>query len=101
MTTSHDPFDEFLRQLAPLLQSRKFPSLKKSPPLYESLEVACVAARRGSEWILLSGRADLKVEPCVPPGRLILLVRLKDLIALQGRIAAERVKNLVANLRDS
>ena len=101
MPTLHDPFEKFLRQIAPLMQSPKFPSLKKSPPLYESLEIACVAARHGSEWILISGRAALKVEPCVSRGRLVPLVRLKDLIALQGCIPAERVKNLVADLRDS
>jgi hypothetical protein len=44
MPTLPDPFDEFLRQLAPLMESRKCPSDPQSPPLFESIHFVCIAA---------------------------------------------------------
>ncbi len=101
MPTSPDPFDEFLRQIDPLMQSRKFPSLKKSPPLYESLEIACVAARHGDEWILVSGKAVLKPVPCAPDPQLQKVAALQEIIALEGCLPASELNDLVANLRHS
>ena len=92
MPTPPDPFDEFLRQIASLMQS---------PPLYQSLELACVAAKHGSEWILISGKAVLNAEPYVSEAQIVPAVQLQEIIALQGRIPAEGVNDLVANLRDS
>jgi hypothetical protein len=82
------------------MRSRKFSSLKKPPPLYESLEFACVAARHGSEWILISGKAVLSTGACPPEAQIVPVVKLQDIIALQGRIPAEGVDDLIANLRD-
>jgi hypothetical protein len=92
MLTPPDKFDEFLRQIAPLIQS---------PPLYESLEFACVAARHGSEWILISGKAVLSTGPCAAETQIVPVVKLQEIVALQGRIPAKRVNDLVAKLRDS
>jgi hypothetical protein len=100
MPNQPDKFDVFLQQLAPLMRSRKFPSLKKSPPLYESLEFACVAAKQGNEWVLISGKAVLSIEPCAAEAQIVPVVQLQEIVALQGRIPAKRVKNLVADLRD-
>lgn len=58
MSTSPERLDEYLRRLAPLMQSRKLASDLESPPMYDSLEFACVAARCGSEWILVFARAN-------------------------------------------
>jgi len=99
MPTSPDPFDEFLRQLAPLMQSPKFPSLKKSPPVYESLEFACVAARRGNEWILLSGKAALSTKPASGE-RIKKVVALDEIVALQGCMPAGELSHLISDLRN-
>jgi len=92
MPTQPDAFDEFLRKVDPLMQS---------PPLYQSLEFACVAARLGTEWIMISGKAVLNTEPCASDAQIAPLVRLDELVALSGRIRAEAVNDLAANLRDS
>ena len=92
MATQMDCFDEFLRKVEPLI---------KSTPLYRSLELACVAARRGSEWILIAGKAVLSTEPCSSDPRISRLVRVNQLLALSGRIRVETVNNLVINLRES
>jgi hypothetical protein len=69
-------------------------------PLYKSLEFACVAARHGSEWILISGKAVLSTEPCASEAQIIPVAKLKEIVALQGRIPAEGVNEVVAKLRD-
>src|SRR5439155_15344541 len=95
MTTQPDCFDEFLRKVEPLMQS---------PPLYQlyqSLEFACIAVTCGKDWILISGQALLSAEPCTPGAQISPLVSVNELLALSGRIRAETVNNLVANLRDS
>jgi hypothetical protein len=63
MPTQTDKFDEFLRQLAPLM------------PIYRSIEFACVAARHGSEWILISGKAVLSTEPCASEAQIVPVVQ--------------------------
>jgi hypothetical protein len=92
MPTQPDRFEEFLRKVDPLMQS---------PPLYRSLEFACVAVRRDGEWILVSGRAVLSTEACSHRALISPILCVKELLALSGRIRAETVNNLVANLRDS
>lgn len=72
-----------------------------SPPLYQSLEFACVAAKSGTEWILISGKAVLSPEPDASGAQIAQSVRLDEIVALYGRIGAEAVNDLVANLRDS
>jgi hypothetical protein len=89
MPTQPNKFDEFLRQVAPLM------------PLYKSLEFACVAAWHGSEWILISGKAVLSTEPCASEAQIVPVVKLQEIVALKGRIPAKRVKDLVADLRES
>jgi hypothetical protein len=88
MPTPPDAFDEFFRKVAPLM------------PLYKSLEFACVAARHGSEWILVSGKALLSTEPCASEAQIVPVAQLQEFVALQGRIPAEGVNEVVANLRD-
>jgi hypothetical protein len=51
MQVQPDAFDDFLRRVDPLMY------------LYQSLEFACVAARREDGWILISGKAVLTTEP--------------------------------------
>jgi hypothetical protein len=84
---------EFLQRINPLMVYE---------PLYRSLEFACVAARRGSDWILMSGRALLRTEP-VESDSSITPFRIVDgaLLSLYGRIAAPHVVRLVENLERS
>jgi hypothetical protein len=90
--TQSDSFDQFLRKLGPLM---------RSPPLYNSLEFACVAGRLGTEWIVISGKAVLNTESCAADAQIAPLVRLNELVAHSGRIRADAVNDLAANLRDS
>jgi hypothetical protein len=89
MPTQPAKFAEFIRQLAPLM------------PMYRSIELACVAARRGREWILISGEAVLSTEPCAPEAQISPVVKLEDIVALKECIPAERISDLVRDLRES
>jgi hypothetical protein len=90
MPVQPDAFAEFLRKVDPLM------------PLYQSLEFTCVAARRGDCWILISGKAILNTEPCDSEAQIKpLFPPLHQIVALRGRIRAETINALVANLRDS
>jgi hypothetical protein len=89
MPTQPAKFAEFFRQLAPLM------------PIYRSIEFACVAARRGKEWILISGKTVLSTEPCASEAQILPEVTLEDVVALKGCIPAERISDLVRNLRES
>ena len=85
-----DPFDEFLQQITPLMQSRKFVGDSESPPVYESLEFACLAARHGEELILISGKAALSTKRYEPDTQIETVASVHDIIALQGRMPAAR-----------
>jgi hypothetical protein len=85
-----DYFDEFLRKVDPFMGS-----------LYQSLEFKCVAARRGVEWVLVTGKAVLSTEPFIPGSEISELFKLPDLVALSGRPRATSVTNLITHLRDS
>jgi hypothetical protein len=90
MPTQPDPFEEFLRKVDPLM------------PMYQSLEFACVAARREDGWILIAGKAILNTEPCDAEAQIKpILPPLHEVVALRGRIRAASINALVANLRDS
>jgi hypothetical protein len=91
MAYEPDYFEEFLRKIDPLMQS---------PALYQSLEFACVAARTGSKCVLISGRATLSAEAALPGGKITKPADVDDLVALQGRLRALTVENLVTNLRE-
>lgn len=91
MLDQSHPLDDFLRKIDPLMES---------PDLYQSLNFACVAMRREAEWILVSGKALLSTEPSAPSSIISVLVKLDELLALSGRIKAETVGNLVANLKE-
>ncbi len=93
--------DEFLRKLAPLLQSTKFPHDPESESVYQSLGFSCIAVRHGSEWVLVSGKAVLKIDPCPTEAGLKRVAASEDIVALKGRIPASEFNGLMANLRDS
>jgi hypothetical protein len=67
-----DPFDEFLRKVAPLM------------PVYKSLEFACVAARHGSEWVLISGKAVLSTKPCASEAQIVPVAQLQEIVHFRG-----------------
>ena len=90
MPTRPDRFDEFLRQL----------TLASLMPLYKSLDFACVAGRRGREWILISGKAVLSTEPSASEAQIVPVVQLQQIVALQGRMPAESVNEVIDKLRD-
>ena len=89
MATQADYIAEFLSKVEPLI---------KSTPLYKSLEFTCVAARRGSEWVLVAGKVVLSTKPSPNPS-ITPLVRLSSLLALSGSTGSEKVNDIVTNLR--
>lgn len=90
MPVQPDAFDEFLRRVDPLM------------PLYQSLEFACVAGSREDRWILISGKAILSTVRCGSEAQIRpLFPPFHEIVALRGRIRAETLNTLVANLRDS
>jgi hypothetical protein len=92
MSDQPECFEEFLGKIDPLMQS---------PPLYQSLEFACVAVRYDTDWILLSGKAVLSTDRPDTDAQVQPLVNLKELIALSARMRADTVNTLVSNLRES
>lgn len=69
--------------------------------MYGWLELACVAVKVGSDWILLSGRALLRTKPCPPTGGLTPLVHLNELVAVSGSTPALTIEDLIGLLKDS
>ena len=100
MPTSPDPFDEFVRQIDSLMRSRKYPDREKSPALYESLELTCLAGKRDNDWVLISGKAALTTRTPTD-SRLKKIVHLYGLAAYRGCIAAGELGDLITNLRQS
>jgi hypothetical protein len=91
MTDALHSLDDFVRRVYPFI----YPS-----EIYQSLVVSCVAAKSGSEWVLLCGSATLITEPSSLELRLSRLVCFDDLFAFSGRWGAELVGGLVDNLKD-
>lgn len=89
MPTQPDCFDEFLRKVDPLMY------------LYQSLEFACVAARREEGWILMSGKAVLTTEPLAPGPRIPFVSQFDNFVARSGRTKSSAISNLVTHLRDA
>src|ERR1035437_4756394 len=101
METSPHPFDEFLRQLAPLLQTPKFPSDPKSSPLFQIIEMVGVAAKHGDEWILVSGRAAITQGIYEPEEQQVGVDYLDDLVVFRASMPVEQLNDLLADLRSS
>jgi serine/threonine protein kinase len=88
MPTQTASLDDFLLKIEPLLES-----------LYQSLDFACVALTRGTECILVSGEAVLCTERVESAAGIRPIIQANELIAYQGRIGAEKIKQLIDNLR--
>jgi len=84
------PLNDFLLKVEPLLES-----------LYQSLEFACVAVIRGADCILIAGKAGLSTERFESGAGISPVVQANELIAYQGRIEAQTIKQLIDNLRES
>jgi tRNA A-37 threonylcarbamoyl transferase component Bud32 len=91
MQATPGPLDEFLQKVDPLMQP---------PPLYQSLEFACVAIRQAAEWVVVSGKAFLTTEAPPPDASTAPRVNLDRLIALSWRTKAESINHLIAHLRE-
>src|SRR2546426_66724 len=89
MTGQADGLQDFLDKVEPL---RKL-------DVYRSMDLACIAARSGPDWILIAGRALLRTIPCASP-KVSIMVDLRSLRAITGRVPVEEVDKLVSNLRD-
>ena len=59
-----------------------------------------MAAKSGSEWILLCGKAVLSTEPRPSRSRLSRLLGFDDLLVLSGRLKAVDFKGFVNNLKE-
>jgi len=90
MPSGFDCFDTFLLRVGHLIST-----------MYRSLEFACVAAKRDGRWILVSGKALLSTEACLPNAMISDVVALPALIAISGRIASNAINNLAMTLRNS
>jgi len=101
MPASPDPLDEFLRKVAPLLQSTKCPIDSKSAPIYKSLELSCIAVKQDSKGVIISGNLALSTRPYRPEARLQKVADIHEIIAMQGSLPAEELNEFLANLRDS
>jgi hypothetical protein len=83
------------------MQSTKFPDDPKSEALYQSLELSFIAARQGSEWVLVSGKAALKLWRDERQSQLQVWEDLDDLIAFRVFVQPENLNTFVAALRNS
>ena len=93
LNNMHNPRDKFA------IFCEQLPPFKG---VYRSIEFACVAAKHGREWILISGKAVLSTEPCTSGTQIKpLFPPLHEIVALQGRIPAEGYKKLIDDLRGS
>ena len=90
MTDALHPLDDFLRRVYPFIDPEQ---------IYQSLKLSCVAAKRGSQWLLVCGKAVLSTEPRPSRSRLSRLVRFDDLLVLSGRLEPEYFKGLVSTLK--
>jgi len=69
--------------------------------LWQSLEFAYIAVRRGSDWIVLAGRAELSTLPCGTSSNIRRLVDLPNFRAYHARLKPMLLDNLTTNLADS
>jgi len=83
------------------MQSPRFPFRSQSPPLYDSVECACVAARHGSEWIPISGKAVLRSSPRVSQRTILDVTPFQGIIVVKTNERPEEVHHLVDQLRNS
>ena len=100
MTTSPDPFDEFLRQIDPLMQVQQGYS-KRSVVLMGKLDIACIAVKCGNAWTAISAKAVLRACPRESGTQLAKIVQLPEIVAFEGHMPAKEVNSLTADLKDS
>jgi hypothetical protein len=96
-----DRLDEFLRKLDPIMQSTQLRTEPDSGPVYRSLELSCIAARQGNEWVLVSGKATLNPFRDECAARLGKVAALDEIVAFQGCLPGADLNSWVTNLRNS
>jgi hypothetical protein len=93
--------DEFLNRVEHFIDADARSGLVRPFAIYHSLDFSCTAAKSGSEWILIAGRAALGTERCASESLISPVVKTDNLVALSGRLGAADVEALVNNLKGS
>jgi len=100
MPTAPDPFDEFLREIDPLMQLQQSYS-KRSVVLMGKLDIACIAVKCGKTWANVSGKAVLRAYAGESGTQFARIAQLPEIVAFEGHMPAKEVNSLIADLKDS
>jgi len=101
MTARQNSLDDFLKRVGHFI-GRSTPSdFVRPTELYHSLEFSCMAAKSGSEWVLIAGRAALGTEPCASNSPISPVYASGEFVALYGILNAPAVEDLLNNLNNS
>jgi hypothetical protein len=101
MAAQSNNLDEFLNRVQHFIDRKRPSDFIRPFALYHSLEFSCVAAKSGSEWLLVAGRAALCAEPLTSDPLLSIAFSSDRIVALSGHVAAGDVEGLVNYLKDS
>jgi len=101
MTDRQNSLDDFVNRVDHFI-GRSAPSdFVRRIELYHSLEFSCMAAKSGSAWVLIAGRAALSTEPCASNSSLLPAYSNNEFVALSGSLSAPVIEDLLNNLKNS
>ena len=101
MTNEKNRLDDFLKRVDHSI-ARSTPSNSvRLAELYHSLEFSCLAAKSGSEWVLIAGRAALSTNTCLSNPSISPVYSDNEFVALHGGLSAQNFEDLLNNLKNS